>query len=77
MKHAHDKYNGRIVDLEGRIPKDEPVFLLRAQDKFAHLAVMFWAELVNAAGDSELAKKARLQARKMEDWAFKKVPDQE
>ncbi len=32
MLHASDKYNGRIIDKEGLIPADEPVFLLRAQD---------------------------------------------
>jgi archaellum component FlaD/FlaE len=29
--------DSRIVDLENRIPENEPVFLLRAQDKFVSL----------------------------------------
>ena len=34
MKHARDDYN-RIQDPAGLIPADEPVFLLRGQDKLA------------------------------------------
>ena len=32
MIHARDDYN-RIQDPAGKIPADEPVFLLRAQDE--------------------------------------------
>ena len=36
MIHARDDYNnGRIRDCKGKIPADEPVFLLRGQDPFA------------------------------------------
>ena len=33
MLHARKDYNFRIQDSDGKIPRDEPVFLLRAQDK--------------------------------------------
>lgn len=33
MKHSREDYQGRIVDLAGKIPEDEPVLLFRAQDK--------------------------------------------
>ena len=33
MLHARKDYNFRIQDSDHRIGKDEPVFLLRAQDK--------------------------------------------
>ena len=45
MLHARKDYNG-IKDLNGRIPVDEPVFLLRAQDEVAVEVVRFWANKI-------------------------------
>ncbi|MGN6094498.1 MAG: hypothetical protein ACTHOL_19275 [Luteibacter jiangsuensis] len=60
-----------------RIPIDEPVFLLRAQDQFAPAAVRHWAELVEAGGgDTAIVSSAREHAARMEAWPIKKVPDQ-
>lgn len=42
MQHARDDYNTRIQDSAGKIPADEPVFLLRAQDPYAADAVQCW-----------------------------------
>lgn len=42
MLHARDDYNDRIQDKAGKIPADEPVFLLRAQDPYAADAVQCW-----------------------------------
>lgn len=67
MKHAREDYN-RIQDPENKIGKDEPVFLLRAQDKFAPVVVRFWAELVEAAGNEYMAAKAFEHACDMDDW---------
>jgi len=35
MKFTREDYNQRIIDKAGKIPEDEPVFLLRAQDVHA------------------------------------------
>ena len=44
MRHAREDYNNRIVDLENKIPKDEPVFLLRGQDVLAPGLLLEWAK---------------------------------
>ena len=41
MKHARTDYD-RIQDPAGKIPADEPVFLLRAQDQTAADTVEYW-----------------------------------
>ena len=75
MKHAREDYN-RIQDPEGKIPEDEPVFLLRGQDKHAASAVRYWARLVRAdGGDAELAAMAIAQADCMTAWGISKQPD--
>ena len=58
------------------LPDDEPVFLLRAQDKFAADTVRYWANLVETYGRGrEIAFIAREHAAKMDAWPKKKVPD--
>lgn len=74
MKHARDDYN-RIQDPAGLIPEDEPVFLLRAQDKLACEAVAYYAELCKLAQAKEVAAKAEAHARLMAAWPKKKIPD--
>lgn len=75
MRHARDDYN-RIQDPEGKIPEDEPVFLLRAQDSIAAEVVRKWAELNDlSGGDSRLSEMARAQADKMGAWPKKKLAD--
>lgn len=78
MKHARDDYN-RIQDPEGKIPQDEPVFLLRGQDTIAPAAVEAWAALAESAGaDADIIKSARVQAGEMRQWGRDhgdKVPD--
>lgn len=74
MKHARADYN-RIQDPAGKIPEDEPVFLLRAQDKLAAETVRYWALLAEDAELFELSKMARDQADKMEKWPVHKNPD--
>jgi len=44
MIHARTDYD-RIQDPAKLIPDDEPVFLLRGQDKLAWIAVWFYAVL--------------------------------
>ena len=42
MKHARKDYN-RIQDPENKIPADEPVFIVRAQDPLAADVMRYWA----------------------------------
>lgn len=75
MKHARQDYD-RIQDPAGLIPEDEPVFLLRGQDRAAAAAVRYWAETAGAFGASpEILQAARDQAGRMERWRTHKVPD--
>jgi hypothetical protein len=78
MIHAREDYN-RIQDPAGKIGVDEPVFLLRAQDKFAPEVVAYWASLVLREGTSpEIAGLAMQHSRTMKDWQHvngKKTPD--
>ena len=50
MKHAREDYN-RIQDPAGKIPENEPVFLLRGQDKFAPATLEFWGTCLAIAAD--------------------------
>lgn len=78
MKHMRDDYS-RIQDPEGKIPEDEPVFLLRAQDICAPGTVNRWIQLAKDAGASkEIIQAARRQYFAMCDWQVEhtsKVPD--
>lgn len=68
MKHAREDYN-RIQDPSGKIPADEPVFLLRAQDISAPETIRFWAdENVRNGGDLALSQLAEQWADHMEAW---------
>ena len=68
MIHARGDYN-RIQDPLEKIGKDEPVFLIRAQDCVSAAAVRAWAELnMVAGGDSRLTTAAYRHAESMEVW---------
>lgn len=68
MKHARDDYN-RIQDPAGLIPDDEPVFLLRAQDKSAPETLRYWSdENARNGGDLALCQLAEDWADRMEEW---------
>ena len=70
MIHARTDYN-RIQD-----PKDEPVFLLRAQDQVAAEVVRIWVVLHLArGGDETIAVLANRQAELMEHWPKHKPAD--
>ena len=64
MIHAREDYN-RIQDPAGLIPEDEPVFLLRAQDQLACMAVAYYAELCKRAQSLPVAMKAQAHAERM------------
>ncbi len=75
MKHARLDYD-EIQDPRNLIPEDEPVFLLRGQDKFAHQVVALYADLAERGGaDTKLVDAAREQSQLMRDWPTKHVPD--
>lgn|SRR5574343_1032643 len=58
------------------IPIDEPVFLLRGQDKIASSTVAFWAgEALSAGADGVTCSKAVDWAETMAMWPIKKTPD--
>jgi len=64
----------------GKARDDEPVFVLRAQDKFAPMLVETWANLAMTAHgfDTPKVTEARLLAQAMRDWQadnLAKVPD--
>ena len=75
MKHARYDYD-RIQDPAMLIPKDEPVFLLRAQDTCAAAAVDFWANMAGNSGvHPAMVRLARQQANRMANWRKHKTPD--
>ncbi|MGI0148696.1 MAG: hypothetical protein ACREDF_04095 [Thermoplasmata archaeon] len=66
---------GRVTTERKSIPENEPVFLLRAQDKLASPTVRIYAAMRRAAGDEEGASQCEAIARLMESWPVKKDPD--
>jgi hypothetical protein len=78
MKHARPDYN-RIQDPAGLIPENEPVFILRGQDKNAPLTVRYWARQARLNGaDEKIVEAAMSQADTMDEWQrdhTSKIPD--
>lgn len=75
MLHARKDYN-RIQDPENKIPEDEPVFLLRAQDQVAADVVRIWAVLHRSkGGDEAIATMAENWALLMDEWPKHKPAD--
>ena len=71
------KYRTIIEKADGtRIPDNEPVFILRAQDALAPIAVRFYADLVQGATDNRhVATEIRDVAALMASWQPRKLPD--
>ena len=80
MLFGREDYNRRIVDKEGKIPEDEPVFMLRGQDPFAPELLLTWAmKLRISGGDPGMARDAESHAQRMIEWQKShkiKTPDQ-
>lgn len=76
MKHGRPDYQGRIVDLEEKIPENEPVFLIRAQDMQSGPALRAYAKLVqaDAGGVTPLVEQIQAFAKEMDIWPNKKQP---
>lgn len=68
MKFTREDYNERITDKAGKIPEDEPVFLLRAQDVHAPSTLRHYAKLLEESGNKEMADELRAHARQMVVW---------
>ena len=68
MRHARADYD-RIQDPAGKIGALEPVFLIRAQDSTAALAVEAWAALSEMAGaHPDIVEMARQHAVLIRVW---------
>lgn len=76
MKHARSDYD-RIQDPAGLIPAEEPVFLLRGQDRFAAQTLRHYANSLQYAegADPEMIRLTREQADRMDAWPKHKTPD--
>lgn len=79
MKHARTDYN-RIQDPEGKIPADEPVFLLRGQDALFIPMLRVYAELARSHGLERMADLVENHARAAAHWragstGTVKIPD--
>ena len=77
MLHAREDYSKKIQCIDGSIPEDEPVFLLRGQDATAVATVEFWIEQQKFRDDCDhrsivLAKR---HLEKMKEWPVKKTAD--
>lgn len=69
MRHGRSDYAPIQDPREDGIPDDEPVFLLRGQDRHAPATLRYWADRVEqAGGDPSLAAGAREQAERMQAW---------
>lgn len=85
MIHARNDYQARIQDSENKIPADEPVFLLRAQDSIVAATLCHWIRLQKKAlksvaddkknGAIKAINLAEAQAYRFDDWTTKKVAD--
>ena len=72
MIHERADYNDRVKCVDGSIPEDEPVFLLRGKDSTAYKVIEFWAFL-NRHGVPEDVVEAKLEsvmahAKRMRDY---------
>lgn len=77
MLHARQDYNEAIQCADGSIPDDEPVFLLRAQDRTALATVKIWIEMQKLLpdGDRTAIRLAEAHLSKMENWPKRKTAD--
>jgi len=75
LKHFRPDYD-RIQDPANLIPVDEPVFILRGQDKHAAQTLRYYAYQVFADdGDLNIVKAVLDGAKLVDAWPKKKAPD--
>lgn len=75
MLHARADYNERVQDALNLIPEDEPVVLLRAQDKLACEAIRYYAYLCHMCEAPDVAERMEKHSTLMQAWPKKKTPD--
>lgn len=71
MVHARKDYD-RFQDPENKIPEDEPVMLFRAQDRHFVSVLKYYADLLEAAGNFEVAKAVRGHILTAKNWRSKR-----
>lgn len=73
MKHEQSDYNKRVKCVDGSIPNDEPVFLLRGKDREALRVIQFWVFLKRIPGNEGISEKKAASvlkhAKKMWDYS--------
>ena len=75
MRHFRPDYN-RIQDPANIIPENEPVFILRGQDKHAAQTLRYYAYQVFADdGDLDIVRAVLDGVKLVEAWPKKKSPD--
>lgn len=77
MNHG-PKYIITITKADGTpIPHNEPLFILRAQDKLAVRTVQYYAKLLaqQVGENNEELKHILGHAAEMDAWPIKKLPD--
>jgi uncharacterized protein YciU (UPF0263 family) len=78
MHPGRSKY---AITVEGKdIPEDEPLFLLRSQDRLAPAAVLAYAAQLEERGMEDQAEDVRMFASRMSRWQLDnpdkvKLPD--
>ena len=55
---------------------DEPLFVLRAKDVLAPMAIRHWATMATGVHEPEKLAEAEALAKRMEDWHGQKFPSQ-
>jgi hypothetical protein len=71
MFHARPDY-ALLQDPRGKIPRDEPVYLLRGQDQKAQACLKLWCDLaVKDGSDPALIEATRQQILRMDNWQLK------
>ena len=74
MIHSRHDY-ARIQDPWKKIPEDEPVFLLRAQDALAAPALLRYLSVCEGSQPAEMVAPLHKHIEAMIEWPKKKMPD--
>jgi hypothetical protein len=77
MRAKQERENAALgIGCLGKAADDEPVFILRGQDRLAAPIVRLWAEMASRVGCSaDKVKEAQELADAMDQWLIQKFPD--
>ena len=70
MKHQRKDYNDRVKCVDGSIPEDEPVFLLRGKDPTSQSVIKYWVELNKHKISEDNQAEVLAHAQSMSDYEF-------